>query len=275
MNINFSGMSISESDFDRLRVYMQHRYGINLSKKRALVEGRLSKPVAQAGFDNYHDYLEDVFADASGKKANELVARLTTNYTYFMREEAHYKFMRQVALPEWSQKLSSRDLRTWSAGCSTGAEAYTAAMTIDSFFGANKSSWDTTILATDISLKVLSEARQGIYPASYMENIAPEWRKKYLIDIGNDQWKINDYLAKEVIFSQFNLMGEFDRFKKRFHIIFCRNVMIYFDNPTKSALVEKFFNVLEPGGYFFIGMSETLNGIFDRFTQVMPSIYKK
>lgn len=272
---NETAMRITDADFHRLRTFMQDRFGINLEKKRALIEGRLGRPVVLAGFDNFHDFIEDALKDKSGKKIDDLVVKLTTNYTYFMREETHYKFMRQTALPEWTKKIRNYDLRIWSAGCSSGEEAYTTAMTLDEYFGAYKNEWDTTILATDISTQVLDAARRGIYSSAHLEHINPLWRKKYFTDIGSDQWQVKDFLAKEVVFSRFNLMGEFDRFKKRFHIIFCRNVMIYFDNPTKAALADRFFRVLEPGGYLFIGLSETLSGVYDNFTQISPSIYKK
>lgn len=268
-------MKISDADFLRLRVFMKERFGINLEKKRTLIEGRLERPAAQAGFNNLHDYLEVALNDKSGKKIDELVVRLTTNYTYFMREETHYKFMRQVALPEWTGKLREHDLRIWSAGCSSGEEAYTIAMTLDDYFGLNKGNWDTTVLATDISTQVLEKARRGIYPDAHLDKIDPQWKKKYFTSIGDGQWKVKDSLAKEVVFSPFNLMGEFDRFRRRFHIIFCRNVMIYFDNPTKAGLADRFFRALEPGGYLFIGLSETLSGIYDNFEQIAPSIYKK
>ncbi len=112
-----STLTIDDRDFHRLRSYMQENFGLNLEKKRILIEGRLSNTVLQAGFDNFTDFLDDVFSDKSGEKIGSLISRLTTNYTYFMREEAHYRFMLQVALPEWVKKIKDNDLRIWSAGC--------------------------------------------------------------------------------------------------------------------------------------------------------------
>lgn len=268
-------MKIEDQDFHRLRTYMQQNYGINLEKKRTLIEGRLSNNIVRAGFDSFHDYIEDIFGDKTGSKVDQLITSLTTNYTYFMREETHYNFMTRVALPEWTKKIGNYDLRTWSAGCSSGEEAYTAAMVIDSYFGAGKGLWDTTILATDISPKVLATAEKGIYPAEHLERLSEAWKKKYFDELPNAQYQIKDRIRKEVVFNEFNLMGSFSRFKRKFHIIFCRNVMIYFDSPTKAALAQRFRDALEPGGYLFIGLSETLSGIYGGLDQISPAIYRK
>ena len=268
-------MIIEDQDFFRLKNYVHENYGINLEKKRSLVEGRLMNPAAVAGFDNFHDYIDDAMNDRSGKKIDELITKLTTNYTYFMREEVHYDFMLSTALPEWKSKIRDRDLRVWSAGCSSGEEAYTAAMVLDSFFGAEKKSWDATILATDISLRVLRLATEGIYGLEQIKRLPDEWVKKYFQPLGEDRFVLKNEIKKEVLFREFNLMNSFHRFKRKFHIIFCRNVMIYFDSPTKAALAQRYYDTLEPGGYLFIGLSETLTGIFDGFTQISPAIYRK
>jgi len=253
---------------------MSRQYGINLEKKRALVEGRLGSAATLAGFATIHDYIEDILSDPL--KINKLVASLTTNYTYFLREEHHFDFMTNTALPELSRKIKNYDLRTWSAGCSSGEEAYTAAMVIDDFFDTGKSAWDTTILATDISQQVLNTAKRGTYPADSIERLPEKWKLKYFRQSPSENEAIvSDNLKKEVVFATFNLMENFSRFRKRFHIIFCRNVMIYFDASTKAALIRRFYDVLEPGGYFFIGMSETLSGIDNSFRQIAPAIYRK
>ena len=268
-------ITIEDKDFFILKDYVHTNYGINLEKKRSLVEGRLMTPVAAAGFDNFHDYINDALSDKSGKKIDELITKLTTNYTYFMREEAHYEFMMRTALPEWKSKIRDYDLRVWSAGCSSGEEAYTAAMVLDNYFGIEKARWDTTILATDISLRVLRLATEGQYASEQIKRLPDEWIRRYFTPIGNDKFELKSEMKKEVIFREFNLMNSFSRFKRKFHIIFCRNVMIYFDSPTKKALAQRYFDALEPGGYLFIGLSETLTGIFDGFKQISPAIYRK
>jgi len=268
-------MQIEDRDFFRLRDYIKTNFGVNLEKKRTLIEGRLSNYIAQEGFANFHEYVEDVFMDKSGAKINTLMTKLTTNYTYFMREETHYKFMQEVALPYWTEKIRDRDLRIWSAGCASGEEAYTTAMVLHEWFGPKKREWDTTILATDISIKVLDMAKRGVYPEENFDHLQRSWRDKYFTRIGEEDYKVKDTLAKEVVFTQFNLMGDFSRFRKKFHIIFCRNVMIYFDPPTKKALAKRFHDALEVGGWLFIGLSETLSGIQGDFEQVSPAIYRR
>ena len=268
-------MQISDKDFYRLRDYVKSNFGVNLEKKRTLIEGRLSNLIINEGFKGFEDYLDDVFRDKSGSKINTLMTKLTTNYTYFMREENHYKFMREIALPYWEANIRDKDLRIWSAGCASGEEAFTTAMVINEYFGLKKKDWDTTILATDISIKVLEMAKRGVYPEEHFTHLPSGWREKYFTKIGEEEYKVKDSLRKEVVFNQFNLMGDFSRFRRKFHIIFCRNVMIYFDTPTKTGLVKKYHEVLEVGGWLFIGHSETLSGISGDFKQVVPAIYRR
>ncbi|MCL2392041.1 MAG: protein-glutamate O-methyltransferase CheR [Oscillospiraceae bacterium] len=268
-------MHIEDKDFFRLRDYIKVNFGVNLEKKRTLIEGRLSNFIIKQGFENFHDYIEDIFKDKSGAKINTLMTKLTTNYTYFMREETHYNFMREVALPYWTQIIRDRDLRIWSAGCASGEEAYTTVMLLNEWFGARKKAWDTTVLATDISLKVLEMAKAGVYPEEHFDHLPKVWKDKYFAKISEESYKIKEQYAKEVVFNQFNLMGDFSRFRRKFHIIFCRNVMIYFDTPTKAALAKRFYEVLEVGGWLFIGLSETLSGIGGEFQQIAPAIYRR
>jgi chemotaxis protein methyltransferase CheR len=268
-------LRIEDQDFFRIRDHVKANFGVNLEKKRTLIEGRLSNFIINEGFESFHDYVEDVFQDKSGSKINTLMTKLTTNYTYFMREETHYNFMKEVALPYWESSIKNKDLRVWSAGCASGEEAFTAAMVINEYFGTRKMGWDTTILATDISLKVLDMAKRGVYPQEHFTHVPTGWKEKYFTKVGDEEYKIKDSLAKEVVFSQFNLMNDFSRFRKKFHIIFCRNVMIYFDAATKAKLAKKYHDALEVGGWLFIGLSETLSGISGEFQQIKPAIYRR
>lgn len=239
-----------------------------------MIEGRLSVAVEQAGYKDFHEYVDAALSDKSGNMVNFLITKLTTNFTYFMREETHYRFLTEHALPEWTAKIKDRDLRTWSAGCSSGEEAYTAAITIMEFLGSAKNSWDTTVLATDISPRVLAAAKEGIYQAGHLKGLPSHLHNKYFIKQDEQNYRVSPQLAKQVIFAPLNLMDPF-RFKRKFHIIFCRNVMIYFDNDTNRKLVAKFYDVLEQGGYLIIGLSETLSGRSDQFANISPSIYRK
>jgi len=268
-------MHIEDNDFYHLRDYIKKNFGVNLEKKRTLIEGRLSNYIISEGFEGFHDYIDDVFRDTSGAKINTLMTKLTTNYTYFMREETHYRFMEEVALPFWTSTIRDRDLRIWSAGCASGEEAYTTVMVLHEWFGPKISQWEATVLATDISVRVLDMAKTGVYPEEHFDKLPKAWKAKYFDKVGEEQYKIKPVLAKGVHFGQFNLMGNFSRFKKKFHIIFCRNVMIYFDSPTKQALAKRYHDALEVGGYLFIGLSETLSGIAGDFQQIAPAIYRR
>jgi chemotaxis methyl-accepting protein methylase len=186
-----------------------------------------------------------------------------------------YKLKQENVLPYLVHTVKNKDLRIWSAGCSSGEEPYTLAMIIDEFLGKDKVWWDTKILATDISSKVLEMAVDGSYSKDELENISPQWRLNYFKGIDDENLKVVDRIRNEVIFRRFNLMDETFPFKKKFHVIFCRNVMIYFDLETKRKLINKFYNLLEYGGYLFIGHSEAIERGATNFRYVMPAVYRK
>jgi len=171
--------------------------------------------------------------------------------------------------------VSDHDLRIWSAGCSSGEEPYTLAMIIDKYFGQAKKFWDTKVLATDISDEMLIKARKGLYKEEQVASLPNDFRLNYVKKIDRNCDMITDRLKEEVIFRKFNLMSNSFPFKKKFHVIFCRNVMIYFDNKTKMELVDKFYECMEPGGTLFIGHSESLVREQTRFKYVLPAIYRK
>jgi chemotaxis protein methyltransferase CheR len=260
-------------DFARLCAFMQGNFGLKLDAKRKLVEGRLAAPAMAAGFADFHGYIDDMLG-GDAAKTDFLITKLTTNYTYFMRESAHYDFLSRTALPEWESKIGTRDLRTWSAGCASGEEPYTIAMVLAEHFGGAAPAWDTTVLATDISTRALETAAKGVYTQGQLKHLPAIWRAKYFAKKGDD-YEVTSQLKKGVILREFNLMDGFERFQKRFHIIFCRNVMIYFDNATRAELSRKFYDLLEPGGYLFIGLSETISSVCREFKRVEPAIYRK
>ncbi len=266
---------IKREEFLRLVTYMKENYGVNLEQKLTLVEGRLWSVLNQKGFRTLDEYFNFVVSDKTGEEAKTLVTRLTTNYTYFLREDQHYKFLVEKILPNLQATLREKDLRIWSAGCSSGEEPFTTAIVLDDYFGTQKSQWDSKILATDISPQVLRMAQEATYPEERLQNLSPAWKSKYFTKQGPDMFKVNDAIRNEVIFRSFNLMDKTMPFRKKFHVVFCRNVMIYFDKPTRDALVERFYDVLEPGGHLFIGLSETVSKADTRFTFVQPSIYRK
>ncbi|SHJ31481.1 CheR family methyltransferase [Parasporobacterium paucivorans] len=267
---------ITDNEFDKLASYIQANYGIFLKKeKQALVTGRLQAELVQNGFKNFSEYFEYILADTSGSAVTAMINKITTNHTFFMRESEHFDFFQSEVLPFLHSTVRNNDLRIWSAGCSSGEEPYTLAMILDEYFGNEKGTWDTKVLATDISTKVLDTAKSGIYSNDKVGTMPTHFRAKYFRRMDEKSSVIHDKIRNEVIFGKFNLMEERFPFKKKFHVIFCRNVMIYFDEKTKTELVNKFYDFLEPGGYLFIGHSESLNRETTRFSYVKPALYRK
>lgn len=275
MGLRTGGIKLEPQEHHRLKEYMRENYGVNLENKQSLIEGRLSGRLMALGYTRFSDYLDAVLNNPQGEEMAMLVSKLTTNFTFFLREETHFQFLRDRALPEWEARIRDRDLRTWSAGCSSGEEAYTTAMVYDEYFGERKKNWDTSILATDISQHVLGLGKRGIYNADALSRIPDRWRNKYFTRLDEETYQVNDRIKDQVVFGHFNLMTQEFPFRKPFHIIFCRNVMIYFNRPTKEALAERFYNHLEPGGYLMVGLSETMTGLRNRFEYIQPSIYRR
>jgi chemotaxis protein methyltransferase CheR len=266
--------TLTDAEFHEIVDYINRNYGVNLAKKRFLVEGRLGCYISSLGFNSYHDYFRHVIGDPTGREMAILINRLTTNHTYFMREEKHFEFYRATALPWIADELRDSDLRVWSAGCSSGQEPYTLSIVTLDYLKERGFSWDSVILATDISEDALAYGSAGVYPAEEVETLPEEWRGKWFEKAGEDSFRVSAKLRANVAFRKANLLDPFD-ISRPFHLIMCRNVMIYFDNETKSRLVSKFYDALTPGGYLVIGHSESLSAIDNGFSYVQPSIYRK
>jgi chemotaxis protein methyltransferase CheR len=277
--IESSMMNMTDREFRQLRELVYERLGINLTgKKRSMLIGRLQKLLRTSGYKNFQDYYEYLVNDSGMKAMTELINRVTTNYSFFYRGKSHFEYFVQMVLPEVVgslKKRNSRDLRIWTAGCSTGEEPYMLTMLMREFFGNEYGLWDGGILATDISEKVLTFARQGIYPEERTKEVPVQLRNKYLKKLNDGQMAVNDTIKNEVIFRKFNLINKHYPFKKPFQIIFCRNVMIYFDKQTRDTLLHRFYEKTEPGGYLFIGHSETLGREQTLYKYIMPAVYKR
>jgi len=268
--------TISDKEFSQLAAYIHANYGIHLKEeKRALVVGRLQNVLVQRKMSSFQQYFDYIVADKTGEAATVLIDRMTTNHTFFMREPDHFRFFRQQVLPSLVSTVRDRDLRVWSAGCSSGEEPYTLAMLIDEALGKEKPQWDAKVLATDISGQVLEKATKGVYRKEEIEGLPPAWRMNYFHTLDREHVEVAEQLRREVIFRKFNLMTPTFPFRRKFHVIFCRNVMIYFDNATKQALTDKFYQHLESGGYLFIGHSETLQRDKTPWRPVLPAVYRK
>ena len=269
-------ISITPKEFRQLAEYIKEHYGINLKEeKQALVTGRLNNVLVQNNIKSFSDYYNYIVSDKTGNAVITLIEKITTNHTFFMREIEHFNYFRSNIIPNLVKTVGTKDFRIWSAGCSSGEEPYTLAMIIDEFFGTENKNWDTKILATDISNKVLDIAINGTYENDRITSLPSQWKMNYFKKLDDEKVILIDKIRDEVIFRKFNLMEQVFPFKKKFHVIFCRNVMIYFDNKTKMELIEKFYNLTEPGGYLFIGHSESLGRDNTNYKYVMPAVYRK
>lgn len=272
-------MTISDAEFNAMRQLIYDRFGINLTEqKRSLLVGRLQKLLRTSGYVRFSDYYQNLLNDKSERALSELVDRISTNHTYFNRENEHFKYFRETALPAVVARLKQEnrlDLRIWCAGCSSGEEAYMLLMLIREVLGSDFQRWNAGILATDISDRVLGIARQGRYPDDKLAAMPDDLKRKYFKQQINGEWQVNDALRNDATFRRFNLMNENFPFKKQFQIIFCRNVMIYFDQQTRDTLVSKFHRLTEKDGYLFIGHSETLGRSQGEYRYILPAAYQK
>ncbi len=269
-------MKMTDEEFDRIYRFLKFKYGIDMTNKREIVSGRLENYIIHSGFSSYAAYMDAMNQDVSGRLEKALVDRLSTNHTYFMREFEHMEYLRSTVLPELVAKVGDKkDLGIWCGAASTGEEPYTMAMVIRDFFSLDCMNWDTKILATDISTQALQTAVQGIYDLDHLEGLPVAWQRHYFKKLPDGtRAQISPEIRKEVLFRKFNLMDPF-LFKRRFHIIFLRNVMIYFDKKTKDVLLQKIYNSLEPGGYLFIGRTETIDRNTVPLHMVSPAVFRK
>jgi chemotaxis protein methyltransferase CheR len=265
---------LDDRDFRRVSELVYRHCGINLHEgKQDLVQARLAKVMRDGRFASTTDYIDHVLADESGVELTALVDVISTNLTSFFRERSHFDHLTKNVLPgRAASRPSDRRIRAWSAGCSTGEEPYSLAITLLQALPE----WDVKVLATDISTRVVRRATEGVYPADRLATVDAGVRDTYFrrCPASRDQFQVADSLRDVVRFRHLNLMQPWP-FTGPFDFIFCRNVMIYFDKPTQERLVRRFCSCLAPGGLLFTGHSESLTGIAHPFRYVEPSIYEK
>jgi chemotaxis protein methyltransferase CheR len=264
---------INDAEFKRLSSLLYEISGIALAdSKKVLLTGRLSKRIVALNLGNYTQYYKYVTDPAHADELQLMVDLLTTNETYFFRESQHFEFLKQILPPSGK---SNQTFRVWSAAASIGAEAYTLAMVLADKLGEN-GNWD--ILGTDISHSVLERARLGHYRMIEAEKIPPEYLRKYCLKGKGAQagtFLIDKRLRQHVHFEQMNLNVEGLKKVGDFDVIFLRNVLIYFDIPTKQRVVANLIPSMKSGGYLIVGHSETLNGVTSALTQVRPTVYQR
>jgi chemotaxis protein methyltransferase CheR len=268
-------LTLSDRELEDISTFIKTNYGVNLASRKALLEGRLGCYVAGKGFSSFGEYFDFAKNEPTQQEMTALIGKITTNHTFFMRESNHFDLFAGKVLPWIREQLDERDLRIWCAGCATGEEPYALAIHILEYFDHQRlrDAADTTILASDISERALKTAADGVFFSEDLTALPKGWIQKYF-ERAPGGYRVAPRLRGNVAFRKINLVEPFS-FNKPFQAIFCRNVMIYFDIETKADLVKRFYEALLPGGYFFLGYSESLTMIDHRFDYVQPSVYRK
>ena len=266
---------ITSDEFVRFRTLIYDESGIALGdQKQTLLASRLSKRLRDLGLTTFTEYYEHVTGDLTKEEFTRMLDLISTNKTDFFREPKHFDYLRERILPALA---GERRIRIWSSACSTGEEPYTIAMTL--YEGVDDPQrWDFKILASDLSTRVLAKAAAGLYEADRVRDVPPEVvRRHFLRGRGESEGlvKVKPHLASMIRFRRLNLMDDRFPIKSPLDLIFCRNVMIYFDRPTQEQLVNKFYRYLKPGGHLFIGHSESLQWVEHPFKVMGPTIYRK
>ncbi|MBU0718424.1 MAG: protein-glutamate O-methyltransferase [Planctomycetes bacterium] len=272
---------LTPKDYTLIARLVYEKSGIHLgNEKMSLVRARLGKRVRQGNFGSFRSYYNYVSQDASGEELGQLLDAISTNTTHLFREERHFKFLREllrkwVGDKQWRQTHSA--VRIWSAGCSSGEEPHSIAMVVHDTL-QDYPNLEKKILATDLSIRMLSKARLGLYESHRVGTVPPQFRQRYFTSVrqGQDAYlQLVPELRRLIRFAHFNLMTPTFPFKHGFDVIFCRNVMIYFDRPTQEQLVRRFAGQLHAGGHLLIGHSESLSNIEHSLEYVEPTTYRK
>lgn len=267
--------AFSDRDFTFLAGLVSKRTGIMLAEgKKNMVYSRLARRLRALGFKNFAEYCELVQSESGDEEMNNLVNALTTNLTKFFREGHHFEHLKEKVLaPLAESSTRHKRVRIWSAGCSAGMESYSIAMTAKNAF-KDTNGWDIRILATDIDTNMLSIGVNGEYNIDQLENIPPAYRPDIHIDNANERITMSDYLRQMIAFKELNLLERWPM-SGPFDAVFCRNVVIYFDKPTQKKLFARIADLLCPDGWLYIGHSENLHNVCDRFEPMGRTIYRK
>jgi chemotaxis protein methyltransferase CheR len=266
--------TITNDEFERFRTLIYKESGISLNDgKRTLLVSRLSKRLRELGLDSFQSYYDRVTEEVDGNEFTWMLDLISTNKTDFFREPKHFEFLRERVLPDLQ---AVKQIRIWSSACSSGEEPYTIAMTL--YDGVQTpGQWEFKILASDLSTRVLAKAASGVYDDERVRDLPEATVRRHFLKSrgGTGKVKVKPHLSDMIRFRRLNLMDERFPIKTPLDVIFCRNVMIYFDRPTQEQLVAKFYRYLKPGGHLFIGHSESLQWLKQSFKAIAPTIYQK
>lgn len=271
---------LSLKQFEVLSKFIYDELGIKLPPaKQTMLESRLQRRLREVNMSTFDEYIDYLFSKEG--KYNELIHMLdvvTTNKTDFFREPLHFDFLRDIAIPEFTKNYPNRQLQLWSAGCSSGEEPYTLAMVLQDIVATGKL-MDYNIYATDISTKILQKALMAIYLENRTNDVPLSIKKKYFLkskDPLNSTVRIIPQLRSKIKFDRLNFMDDFYNTPTNYYdIIFCRNVIIYFDRQTQERVIKRLCNKLKTGGYFFLGHSESITNMDLPLVTVKPTIFKK
>jgi len=271
---------LTDEDFVRLSSFVYEELGIKMPyPKKIMLQGRLQKRVADLKMSSFKEYLDFVFSkEGQEEEIIKMIDLITTNKTDFFRESTHFDFMTDYVLPELiSLKGTRRTIRIWSAGCSSGEEPYTLAIVMKEFLETHPD-FDFEIYATDISLRILQKAAIAIYPEERISMIPLSLKKKYFLkskDPASKTVRLTPEIRSKVSFHRLNLMDNYYVVEKEFDIVFCRNVLIYFDRQTQQDVICKLAGKLKTDGFFFLGHSESITNMKVPLLQIKPTIFRK
>lgn len=272
--------TLTKEEFAKLSSFITTNYGIKLpDHKKVMVEGRLHKRLKALNIESFGEYIDMVLGEEETEEVINMINAVSTNKTDFFREPAHFDYLTQHMLPEWTSRLDQKDIKIWSAAASTGEEIYTIAMVIEEYLlssGINRKPY--SILGTDISVDALKAAINGVYHENRIADVPLQVKRRYFLKNKDPKMptvRIKPELRNKTKFGRLNLMDNDYALEDRYDAIFCRNVLIYFDRNNQKRVISKLVEKLKPGGYLFVGHSESL---FDKGTDlqlIKPTIYKK
>jgi chemotaxis protein methyltransferase CheR len=263
-------LPLSPQEFDRIRQLARRTFGLDLKAgKEELVSSRLRRLVRDGGFRSFHEYYRHIVEEPSGIALESMIDALATNHTAFNREPAHFEFLRAEVLPQLSRRTP---LEVWSAACSTGEEVWTLACVLNDVLPSRQ----IHITASDISTRALKFAEHAMYGADRCQGLSPTWLSRYFVPVEGAEpaWRVAARIRFQATFRRVNLVERY-MWPHRFPVIFCRNVMIYFDSGTQEEVVRQLADCLEPGGYLFVGHAESLTRISHPLEYVRPAVYRK
>lgn len=272
-----SFLNMDNESFDRLSAYVTREYGIKLpATKKSMLESRLNKKIRSLGLCSYKEFLDFVFSN-EGKQEElyHMIDLITTNKTDFFREATHFHFLSKEFLPSYLAHTRSSNLKIWSAGCSTGEEPYTIIMTMEEFRKQYPNT-SYSLLASDLSVRVLQTAHQGIYDLEKIDPVPIDLKRSYFLRSKTDPKlvRIKPQYRRKVQFRRINFMAsQYGLLKNDLDFIFCRNVLIYFDKETQERVINRFCDHLKPGGLLFLGHSESIIGMHLPLRQLRPTVY--